>query len=201
MKVELFELLQDVMYLQYNKSMMDAFYIEFHALKPLKDICIETGNIGQAAEFRRQYLYTKKMLKQKQRKPIIKSPFGHSYIQRNTVGLASYHFDEDTPYISYENAPDCWRLDNNQKLPIRKKFQGWSYDSRFRIFRGDIAWTEATLRGDALWKYDFVFSRDFNRIESGDVTCYNAEGEITAVTQFRCESCQAGLVYILNRNS
>ena len=141
------------------------------------------------------------ILKQTQRMTTIESPFGHSYIQGNTVGLASYHFDEDAPYISYENAPDSWRLDNNQKPPIRKHFQNWSYDSITRSFRGDIAWTEATWEGYALWKYDFVFSRDFNRIESGSVTCFNTEREITAVQQFRTKPGQDGVVYTLNRDS
>ena len=141
------------------------------------------------------------ILKQTQRMTTIESPFGHSYIQGNTVGLASYHFDEGTPYISYEHAPDSWRLDNNQKPPIRKKFQDWSYDSITRSFRGNITWNEATFRGEVLWKYEFVFSRDFNQIESGSVTCYNAEREITAVQPFRTKSGQGGLVYTLNRDS
>ena len=130
----------------------------------------------------------------------VESPFGHSYIQENTVGLASYHFDGNVPYVSYENAPDSWCLDNNQKPPIRKKFQDWSYDSITRSFRGKIAWTEATFGGDALWKYEFVFSRDFDRIESGSVTCYDAEREITAVQQFRPKPTQDGLAYTLNRD-
>ena len=128
----------------------------------------------------------------------IESPFGHSYIQCNTVGLASYHFEGDGPYISYENAPDNWRLDNNQKPPIRKKFQDWSYDSITRSFRGNIAWTEATFDGEALWKYKLVFSRDFNKIESGSVTCYDTESEITQVTQFGAGQV---LDYTLNRDS
>ena len=126
----------------------------------------------------------------------MQSPFGNCYVQENTVGLASYHFDGNTPYISYENAPDYWRLDDNQKPPMRKKFQDWSYDSTTRSFQGDIAWTEATFRGEALWKYKFVFSRDFNRIESGSVTCFDTESEITEVVQFGRE-----LVYILHRDS
>jgi len=128
----------------------------------------------------------------------IKSPFGHSYIQGNTVGVASYHFEGDEPYISYENAPDNWRLDNNQKPPIRKPFQDWSYDSITRCFRGNIAWTEATFRGEALWKYEFVFSEDFNIIESGSVTCFDTEGEKTVTDQFGAGQV---LDYTLNRDS
>ena len=131
----------------------------------------------------------------------IESPFGYSYIQHNTVGLASFHFDENVPYISYENAPYSWRLDNNQRPPIRKKFQDWSYDSITRSFRGNVAWTIATFDGDAFRKHEFIFSRNFNRIESGSVTCYNAEREITDVLKFRPEPTQDGLVYTLNRYS
>ena len=128
----------------------------------------------------------------------IESPFGHSYIQCNTVGLASYHFEGDEPYISYENAPDSWRLDNNQKPPIRKKFQDWSYDSATRSFRGNIVSTEATFRGDALWKYEFVFSEDFNIIESGSVTGFDTESEKTRMDQFGPGQV---LHYTLNRDS
>ena len=128
----------------------------------------------------------------------IESLFGYSYIQHNTVGLASFHFDGNVPFISYKNAPNSCRMDNNQKLPSRKIFQDWSYDSITRSFRGNIVWTEATFDGDALWKYEFMFSRDFIRIESGSVTCYNAERKITKVLQFRPEPTQDGLVYTLN---
>ena len=85
--------------------------------------------------------------------------------------------------------------------PIRKKFQDWSYDSITRSFRGNVAWTIATFDGDAFRKHEFIFSRNFNRIESGSVTCYNAEREITKVIQFRPDSTEGGLVYTLNRDT
>ena len=87
-----------------------------------------------------------------------------------------------------------------RSLHQEKKFEDWSYDSITRSFRGNIAWTEATFYGEALWKYEFVFSPDFNRIESGSVTCYDTEDEIAAVQKFGTRS-SLGLVYTLNRDS
>jgi len=64
--------------------------------------------------------------KNEQRMKKIETPFGHSYIDQadDTVGLASCHFDGNTPYISFENAPFYWRffMSNNQKLPSRSRY-------------------------------------------------------------------------------
>ena len=55
---------------------------------------------------------------------------GHVYIQKDTLGLASYHFNhpkdnaegEAGSYISYEKVPSSMVLDNGNPLPSKKYF-------------------------------------------------------------------------------
>ena len=54
--------------------------------------------------------------------------FGGIYVQGNTEGLASYHFEEAESYISYSAAPPIWRLDDGTPPPERKPFESSSYD-------------------------------------------------------------------------
>ena len=66
---------------------------------------------------------------------------GRVYVQGNTVGLASYHFNSiNDCYISY-SSPQCsmWpALDNGDRPPTRKPFVNISIDEVKRTFRGDI---------------------------------------------------------------
>ncbi len=50
-----------------------------------------------------------------------------------SIGVASYHFFEETEdnkgsYISYENAPPFWLMDDGEKPPLKKYFEETSYD-------------------------------------------------------------------------
>ena len=89
------------------------------------------------------------------------------FIQGNTVGLASYHFYEFNPHISYSNIPGNWKLDNGEMPPHEKPFQNYQYDSDTRTFTGDILWEDATFKGDAKWKYTMIFDEDFTTIPGG----------------------------------
>lgn len=102
--------------------------------------------------------------------------FGGVYVQCNTVGLASYHFDEVESYISYSSAPPQWRLDDGTPPPERKPFENSSYDPESRTFRGVINWP-ITFGEDSKWVYRIVFSEDYMQIDGGEVTAYKAQEE------------------------
>ena len=54
-----------------------------------------------------------------------------------TEGLASYHFNSlEDCYISYDAAPETWRLDDGCRPPSKKPWEEVSYDPETRIFRG-----------------------------------------------------------------
>ena len=72
-----------------------------------------------------------------------------------------------------------------------------------REFQGEIKWSEASFDGDVRWKYKFVFSSSFDRIESGRVQCYDKDEATTNVTRFRSKpraQVHDGLVYTLNQS-
>ena len=51
---------------------------------------------------------------------------GRVYVQTNIVGLASFHFFEESDggsYISYESTPPSVLLDDGSKLPKKKYFE------------------------------------------------------------------------------
>ena len=96
--------------------------------------------------------------------------------------MASYHFSDDPQtgsYISYSAAPASWTLDDGSKPPAEKYFLGQNYNEGTRTFTGIIDWSETTFHGDAKWNYTMVFSPDFTTIESGQVQCFNLQGDIT----------------------
>jgi len=98
------------------------------------------------------------------------------------VGAASYHFNLEEPYISYENAPENWKLDDGSELPAKKKFTNWSYDGDARKFCAEIRWEPVTFYGENLWVYEMVFNENFTEIESGECKRYLTEGYMYTTT-------------------
>jgi hypothetical protein len=85
--------------------------------------------------------------------------FGESYLQHGERGVASYHFPApDDCYISYENAPAPWVLEDGSRPPARKPFVNPHYDAATRTFRGTIDWSDNNFHGDARWEYQMVYS-------------------------------------------
>mmetsp|Transcript_27354 Transcript_27354/g.41191 ORF Transcript_27354/g.41191 Transcript_27354/m.41191 type:complete len:623 (-) Transcript_27354:78-1946(-) len=108
------------------------------------------------------------------------SPWGNTFIQLYTVGLASYHFvsptgeGEEGAYISYEHERcSAWPpLDNGSPVPYRVPFSNHSYDSETRTFRGKICWMElcgTTWQGNSEWDYEIAFDSEFACIINGGV--------------------------------
>lgn len=98
--------------------------------------------------------------------------FGSVYIQGSTKGLASYHFISiEESYVSYENTLCAmWpNLDDGSRPPARKPFTNCSYDSITRTFKGDIVWDPTSWTGQKLWRYEMIFSDDYQTIEGGTV--------------------------------
>lgn len=117
--------------------------------------------------------------------------FGGTYVQGNTEGLASYHFNEEESYISYSAAPQSWRLDDGSPPPVKKPFLNSMYDPGSRTFRAIVDWSGVNFGGDAKWIYRMVFSEDFTQIEGGEVLSYGAAGE-----KRRWEAYEQNLFYI-----
>eukprot|EP00445_Apocalathium_hangoei_P016273 CAMPEP_0203893108 /NCGR_PEP_ID=MMETSP0359-20131031/36221_1 /ASSEMBLY_ACC=CAM_ASM_000338 /TAXON_ID=268821 /ORGANISM="Scrippsiella Hangoei, Strain SHTV-5" /LENGTH=336 /DNA_ID=CAMNT_0050815201 /DNA_START=99 /DNA_END=1110 /DNA_ORIENTATION=+ len=113
--------------------------------------------------------------------PPPESIFGGVYIQgpayrHSAEGIASYHFvAEDVCYISYASAPSNWRLDDGSMPPARKPFTETSYDSATRTFRGTVSW-DPPWQGDVRWEYVMAFSEDFEHIDGGSMTPFDASG-------------------------
>lgn len=104
-------------------------------------------------------------------RPSITSLFGCVFVQRSSrLGFASYHFDaEDDCYISYEGAPNSWRLDDGSKPPERKPFQDCRYDPSTRTFQGVVDW-DPPFFGDTHWEYTLTFAEDFSAVVDGVMT-------------------------------
>ena len=62
------------------------------------------------------------------------------FIRDNKIGMGSYHFNEDKPFISFENPHPSWRLDDGNMLPKRKYFDSPKWDESTRTFTGSINW-------------------------------------------------------------
>ena len=112
--------------------------------------------------------------------------FGSIYVQSGTVGLASYHFEEEECYISYSAAPSSWKLDNGCALPLKKPFQNVSFNASCRTFTAVVDWCPVAFAGDVKWVYRIVFSADYAHIESGEVISYDASGK-PSVSVFGCD--------------
>lgn len=89
--------------------------------------------------------------------------WGNTFCQALTVGLASYHFMEnsaDGAYISYENEQASrWPpLDNGSPIPNKMWFTEVSFDPSERVFRGKIDWLGThgtTWQGCRWWRSVF----------------------------------------------
>eukprot|EP00929_Paragymnodinium_shiwhaense_P015660 TRINITY_DN123754_c0_g1_i1.p1 TRINITY_DN123754_c0_g1~~TRINITY_DN123754_c0_g1_i1.p1 ORF type:complete len:468 (+),score=51.70 TRINITY_DN123754_c0_g1_i1:81-1484(+) len=119
-------------------------------------------------------------------RPEVGSLYGSVFVQGGQVGLASYHFVSETEsYISYEEAPSNWRLDDGTPPPGRKYFENSSWDPETLTFRGVVYW-QPKFHGDARWHYEVVFSEDFTGVVAGSVSSYSTiEAEKpSSVTKF-----------------
>ena len=98
---------------------------------------------------------------------------GQVYVQSGVVGLASYHFEDmGRPYVSYEEAPEGWRMDDGTELPLKKFFDEPRWDQSTRTWTGIIDWDPKTMSGDSRWVYNMIFSDDFKTIEGGECRAY-----------------------------
>ena len=110
------------------------------------------------------------------------NPFGSIYVQGGTIGLASYHFDEDLTqcYISYVRAHNSWRLLDNSRPPNKKFFDGATYNDETRTFYGIINWGNNPFRTQeniTRWEYNFTFSEDFSHIASGTCKMFDKDDQ------------------------
>merc|ERR1712014_87918 len=101
-------------------------------------------------------------------------------------GVASYHFQPgiQDAYISYEAAPQSWKLDDGSPPSQKKPFINPRYDEATRTFEGSIDWSEVTFGGSARWDYEMIFSEDFRRIESGSVKQFDSSGTLKGTSVF-----------------
>lgn len=65
---------------------------------------------------------------------------GSMYVSSdNHLGQSSFHFEETTnggSYISFENIPHSWLLDDGTKPPLKKYFEQVVYIASTRKFKG-----------------------------------------------------------------
>jgi hypothetical protein len=118
---------------------------------------------------------------------IATSLWGNTFCQAYTIGLASYHFEQNADnegdfraYISYEHRhTSAWpSLDNGEDVPDRVPFRNIEWDPEERIFKGDICWQEdygTTWMGEDKWHYEIKFDPKFMFILSGTCTRSNSE--------------------------
>ncbi|KAG7342110.1 hypothetical protein IV203_007202 [Nitzschia inconspicua] len=101
--------------------------------------------------------------------------WGNVFCQALTVGLASYHFNEDgTAYISYDHErTSVWpNLDNGEPIPPTISFLNTCFDEESRTFRGTIDWEGthgSTWTSSRRWRYEIIFAKDYSMIIGGDV--------------------------------
>jgi hypothetical protein len=115
--------------------------------------------------------------------------WGNVFCQAFKVGLASYHFSQDSinaaerrVYISYENpATGLWPpLDNGMPIPGRAYFHACSFPDP-HTFCGQIRWQEdfgIPWQGMIRWDFTIKFDSEFTCIVGGDVkslSVYDAE--------------------------
>jgi hypothetical protein len=137
---------------------------------------LANGMQGETLRFPRHLRY-------KRRKPPPASIFGCIFVQFQTLGLASYHFEsEEVCYINYAAAPDAaapdaWVLGNGSMPPPKKEFLDPEYNHTMRRFRGVVDWTPTTFNGDQRWEYEMFFDADLSTVISGKVRRFAGEGE------------------------
>ena len=118
-------------------------------------------------------------------KPAVDTIFGSAFLQNGRPGVAAYHFDSiEDCYISYENAPSSWKLDNGESPPAVKPFDSPLWDAASRTFTGVVDWSPTTFGGDARWEYTIVFSEDFRHVSGGEVRAFDAAGEPKATHRY-----------------
>lgn len=107
---------------------------------------------------------------------------GAIFVQCGTVGMASYHFGNRDVcagcYISYENAPTHWVLDDGGVPPLRKPFENAKYEEATRTFRGTVTW-EPVGFGGVRWEYCIVFNRALDAIVDGTCIGFDERGAMT----------------------
>ena len=96
------------------------------------------------------------------------------------IGAGSYHFDTPTTsYISYENPPSGWLLDNGESFPGKKYFTQVETDAFTKSITAFIDWQvdqDTTVQGAASWSYEMIFADDLSSIEDGVVYLYATFG-------------------------
>ena len=83
--------------------------------------------------------------------------------------MASYHFEKEGSYISYESVEKAWWYSpSSAKFPRKKFFQNLEFDPKRRTATAEISWEDNPIfDNQVLWKYLWIFSEDFTRIENG----------------------------------
>ena len=83
--------------------------------------------------------------------------------------MASYHFEKEGSYISYERIEKApWYSPSLPRFPRKKFFQNFEFDPKRRTASADISWEDNPIfDNQVLWKYVWIFSEDFTRIENG----------------------------------
>lgn len=83
--------------------------------------------------------------------------------------MASYHFEKEGSYISYETVEKAWWYSpSSAKFPRKKFFQNLEFDPKRRTATAEISWEDNPIfDNQVLWKYLWIFSEDFTRIENG----------------------------------
>ena len=83
--------------------------------------------------------------------------------------MASYHFEKEGSYISYESVDKAWWYNPSlAKFPRKKFFQNFEFDPKRRTATAEISWEDNPIfDNQVLWKYLLIFSEDFTRIENG----------------------------------
>lgn len=107
-------------------------------------------------------------------RPII----GQIFVQRSSVGLASFHFTREECYISYESK-DAVRfpsLDDGSRPPARKFFEHCRYNPKSRTFFGEVSWAPTTWDSEVRREYEMVFADNFSAISGGYIR-YFAQGD------------------------
>jgi len=94
-----------------------------------------------------------------------------------SLGYASYHFEEEKSYISYSSAPASWTLSDGSKPPDKKFFENLNFDESTRTITASIFWEDNPFNGDIRWDYTLKFSEDFTTIESGFVHGYGKDDD------------------------
>lgn len=118
-------------------------------------------------------------------RPII----GQIYVQRSSVGLASFHFTREECHISYESK-DAVRfpsLDDGSRPPARKLFQHCRYDPKTRTFFGEVSWAPTTWDSEARREYEMIFADNFSAIKGGRIRYFALGGASMGEREFGVE--------------